>query len=601
MKNLFVGTAVCVFLFASPSLAQTLGHIPEEGEYSKQVSKSKNGNILADTYFIAPLSKNEPLAPKWEGHIELEGKLGTDRDLGEVAVFIPVLQNEDSMLFTDLRFRMDDNDSKEFNIGLGYRKIVGSDLVVGGYAFYDRRRTPNDNSFNQATIGVEALKTDYEARINAYIPESTEEDIGGVGVTRAVATGGNIQLQTFGNGTERALPGFDAELGFKLDLTSNLDLWTYGGGYYFDADDFEKVSGPRVRMELQYNGVPFLGEGSQFTVGLEGQTDDVRGDQAFALGRLRVPFSTFKMRTDNGHRPKLSPIEERMTSRIYRDVDIVAVEAEASDEPILTETASVTLENGAQVSTFTAIDAGDDPAVEIAGAGVNALVVLDGSLGSLTPSGQILVQDGQTIIGGGTSLMATGTNSGARVPVTFAGVRPTIDGGGANRDIVIDGVNDILIQNINLTNTGSRSLLIINGSGNVNLRNINASNNTAVGLVASGVGTVVAASNVNLTNNNIGAGVLSAANLNLSNSIISNSLTGIDTNDFGPGNPTLNLSNTTIENIGNNVLQLSDVNVSGSGNIVNGPVGGVVCSNSGGNTGSISFDNILGGGAGTCP
>ena len=83
----------------------------------------------------------------------MEGKLGTDRDLGEVDLFLPLAQSDRTLLFSDIRARADDEGSHEGNFGLGLRHMHASGWNFGVYGYYDRRRTDLDNYFEQATLG----------------------------------------------------------------------------------------------------------------------------------------------------------------------------------------------------------------------------------------------------------------------------------------------------------------------------------------------------------------------------------------------------------------------------------------------------------------
>lgn len=106
--------------------------------------------------------------PKWQGHIEAEGKWGTERSLGELGLFLPAWQDDDTLVFGNLIGRFDEYGSSEGNFGLGLRRQMNDKWILGGYAFYDRRRTENDNVFHQATIGLEALSENMEIRGNFY-------------------------------------------------------------------------------------------------------------------------------------------------------------------------------------------------------------------------------------------------------------------------------------------------------------------------------------------------------------------------------------------------------------------------------------------------
>lgn len=74
---------------------------------------------------------------KWAPTVELEGRTNSDRSLFSPKILIPLAQDADSMLFTDIRTRLDDNHSEEYNVGLGYRQMHG-DWILGGYTS-DRR------------------------------------------------------------------------------------------------------------------------------------------------------------------------------------------------------------------------------------------------------------------------------------------------------------------------------------------------------------------------------------------------------------------------------------------------------------------------------
>ncbi|TNE33101.1 MAG: hypothetical protein EP349_00225, partial [Alphaproteobacteria bacterium] len=259
--------------------------------------------------------KNRNLyAGKWQPYTEAEGRIGK-RILGETAAVIPLAQDDDTLLFADLRFRFDNRSSQEGNFGIGLRKQFNDQWIGGVYGFYDIRRTQYNNVFHQVTLGAEALTENHEARINFYLPEGGTEAAAAVGAIN----GGQIQVQNF---RERALPGVDAELGMGRAFGDGWSLWGYGGGYYFDASGFQQVAGPRGRVELAKTGLPYISEDARLTLGFEAQRDNVRGGQSFALARLRIPLSSFTDKEKGSARP-LSELDRRMTTRIHRDVDVV--------------------------------------------------------------------------------------------------------------------------------------------------------------------------------------------------------------------------------------------------------------------------------------
>lgn len=257
----------------------------------------------------------------WRPHVDVTGKLGNDKSLGELELFIPVAQNRDRLFFLDMRFQLDDNDETEGNFGFGLRKIIDSTWILGGYAFYDRRESFYDNDFQQVTLGVEALTEVYDARVNAYLAEDKEYLIARQeSVDRVVFSGFNLVHQSGGDAfeiREKPMSGFDAELGWRLPWFDTPEIRGYVGGYHFTASGLEDISGPRGRVEVRVPDI-FGWTGSLFELGGEVRHDDVRDTDYFISARGRIPFGRV---TKPVQQPK--GLSARMTERIQRDPDIV--------------------------------------------------------------------------------------------------------------------------------------------------------------------------------------------------------------------------------------------------------------------------------------
>jgi hypothetical protein len=264
---------------------------------------------------VIALSSSAGADDKWTPQVELEGKTGTSgRDIGVTKMMTPLWQDDDSLLFNDIRYKFDNRDSQEYNLGLGYREKINSDLIIGSYGFFDRMRSDSEHMYSQGTFGIEALTENNDFRANVYIPESTEN--GAPGAAKLIISGVNsISVQ---GGFERALPGADFEIGQKIGLGLG-DLRVYGGGYSFSASGYESVTGPRGRMELKLSeaDIPDMPFGATVTVGAEIQLDDVRGTESFGLLKLTIPL------WESEKKSSLSPIDRRMTTFVNRDVDIV--------------------------------------------------------------------------------------------------------------------------------------------------------------------------------------------------------------------------------------------------------------------------------------
>lgn len=454
------------------------------------------GSVAALALFLPSVSHAQNTqAPKWQGHVEAEGKWGNKRSIGEGGLFIPVWQNEDTLLFTDLRTRFDNNSSNEGNFGLGLRKQINNDWIIGGYGFYDSRKTPSGNHFDQATLGAEAMSENMEFRINGYLPEATKKAAGSVSYTASVS-GSNLQISTYSAPKERALPGVDVEVGRKFDIPGDWTFWAYAGGYHFDAPNYDNVTGPRGRIEVSYDDVPYFGTGSRFTLGVEAQYDSVRDTQEFAIARLRIPFSSFS--NNKKSTPKLDALDKRMTSRIYRDVDIVSGEQAAQLES--TETATATLASGTKVSSFTTIDATDNISADITAAGANKLIILDGSAGTINTATRVLPPAGQTIVGGGTTITVTGSTNGQSAPLTLPGTAATVNGT-ADTMVFLATNDDTVLQNFTISGSGTG--ININTSDGVQLKDLTIQNTTNDSIAVVG-GDNVTISGVNMISPNGG-------------------------------------------------------------------------------------------------
>lgn len=259
----------------------------------------------------------------WYPVIHLTEKSSDDRQLGRFDLMNPLWQSSNSMFFSDIRCTFDDEDSIEGNIGTGFRRIVhgtteSKDWIWGIYGFYDIRKSPNGNKFNQGTLGIELLKTNIELRGNIYIPENKKYVIASKTVNSVSLSGTSIIQHTQSlTAFERALPGYDVEVGYGLDIGKTNKLWIHSGYFNFDHSDSPKIAGHRFRLNYEIND-SFGIDGSQLNIGVEFQHDKIRNNSTFACISLSIPFG--------GHpkyKEKKRNIRNRMMRQIVRDVDVV--------------------------------------------------------------------------------------------------------------------------------------------------------------------------------------------------------------------------------------------------------------------------------------
>lgn len=259
--------------------------------------------------------------PAWRAHVDLQGKLGNDRSLSQAELFLPLAQTRDRLLFLDLRFQLDDSSSNEGSFGLGFRKIINDEWILGGYGFYDLRRSGHGNSFKQVAFGVEALSATHDARINVYLADKEDYLIDKQqSLDQIVYSGAYLVHQTGGPAyetREKSMSGFDAEVGWILPWFTLQEVHGYLGGYHFSAAGMDDMSGPRARLEVRFPGI-FGWRDALFELGGELTHDQVRQTDYFISMRARFPFGTTPLA-----RESLTGLGKRMNERIQRDTDIV--------------------------------------------------------------------------------------------------------------------------------------------------------------------------------------------------------------------------------------------------------------------------------------
>jgi len=489
----------------------------------------------------AAIAQDESSAPppeptKWGPELQLESDIGIGhnaRDIGLPQIMAPLWQNNDSMVFTDLRFRFDNEQSQEYNIGLGYRKEINSDWILGGYGFFDKLDSPDGYLYSQGTLGVEALSINNDARVNVYIPQSTVHGVHGGGQVEIV--GNQIGIAS---SMERALPGEDFELGQKLPFNF-ADVRVYGGGYRYTADNFGIVAGPRGRLELTLNDqyIPQIPWGAEITVGGEIEHDDTRGTQSFALLKLKIPFGGAVHDTT-------STLDQRMNNFIVRDIDVVEKSGNGDSGGLQPVEA-----NGVTLTSVAAASSTNNLATTINAASTNSLILVNGGGGNVATGGTVTLKSGQTVLGSGGTVVLTAANTGTTYNYTYAGAVPTVAGGGSDSIVM---ANNTQFNNLNFTGVLAMN---ISGSHAVTIANVSLASPSA-GLFINGASNV-AISNLTVTNPQYGILLESNnSNISIANTQINNpTIAGIETTSGSINN--LLIANTQVNNATSVAIDMS--------------------------------------------
>lgn len=393
-------------------------------------------------------------AHKWHPHLEVGGKFSNSRNIGETTVFVPLFQNETTLLFGDVRGRFDNNSSEEINVGAGVRKLFNDQFIIGGYGFYDLRNSEYGHQFQQITLGAEVLTEAFELRGNVYLPIGTTEYSSAAGDT--VALSGSSIL--FTEGQERALQGFDAEIGVKVPWTSLTEdgtdaLRLYAGGYHFDDAGVDAISGPRFRAE--YTLADLVTPGSRLSINAEYQHDSPRGSQTFFGAKLRLPLYGTAQPAGT-----LSPLEHRMTDTIQRDVDIVSSVGAYGSTSVGVDAAT-----GRKLSDVKVVEASDETTLRagIEGAEAGDIIFVQGPTGGIDLTSPISLRAGQSV-GSGFNVIHPQT----RRTASFGGALQ-LHGLNADQNMV-HMTSDTSLSGFEIT--GGRHAVFADGADNVHISNL---------------------------------------------------------------------------------------------------------------------------------
>ncbi|MFO0919117.1 MAG: hypothetical protein U0872_12480 [Planctomycetaceae bacterium] len=406
----------------------------------------------------------------WQPYVAAQGLFGNKDTLGMGQLMMPLYQDGQSLVFADIRGRWDDQSNSEGNFGLALRKMIDPSWFIGTYGFYDYRRTSNGNSFNQGSVGIEAMSVRYEARMNGYIPDSSAKHANDLSTTSFTGT------TVFVNGGfERAYYGLDGEVGalFWEEWGGNLELRGFVGGYWFDTGgtNFPSIAGPKGRLELRLYDLPCFGPQSRLTLGVEMQDDNVRDFQVAGLARLEIPLGIF------GGTRSLTRLERRMLDRIVRDNDIVTQARQDSHEVGIDSATGRMLNNVTVVNPATA----DVQGTIAAATNPNSTVIMNGDVNGVSQhytidgvgaNKSLIVNPNQVLRGGG--FLVIGSQTGAQA---VYGTRPTIDNTTTTFDtirLVSDtgvAANQAQIVGLNLTG-GRNGISSYGGSANPALQTL---------------------------------------------------------------------------------------------------------------------------------
>ncbi len=242
-------------------------------------------------------------AQEWAPNLEAFGSYSDQQTIGGFELLAPMLQDERSLTFAELKARVSDRQTQGFNVGVGHRWINPDNTwIVGGFAHYDRRSTRNHNDFDQLTIGLEGLGSRFDARLNYSQPLSDKQRV--AGFAGGIQYSGHRTLTQ--DSYEEPLTAWDGEIGARLPFLDSVEARLYAGAYHLEGDITGSETGWKTRLEVRPR------KSLIFEVGY--RDDDVFGSETtfqvrYAFG---YPF-------ESGTRTQ----RERMIQPTKRDLDVV--------------------------------------------------------------------------------------------------------------------------------------------------------------------------------------------------------------------------------------------------------------------------------------
>lgn len=218
----------------------------------------------------------------------------------------PLYQSTDKIDTFFIQPRVSYQDTEvTYNAGLGYRRLLSNDLLLGINFFGDYQ---DKHHHGRAGIGFEALGQIVEARLNGYF---------GFTPKREVEQGAST------TGFEKAADGTDLELGMPVPYLPWLKI--YGSGFWYNFERFGDKYGWKGRLEARLSDA----------IALEFFTwDDNKGTREYG-GRVRfnllfdkwsdfvnvLKFSATPFPRENLAKKTLIPVERNFNIEVEKWVE----------------------------------------------------------------------------------------------------------------------------------------------------------------------------------------------------------------------------------------------------------------------------------------
>ena len=268
----------------------------------------------------------------WHPNLNFEGRLSEDIFTGRGGIIYPFSQNENSLIYGDLRTMFKSGDVSEYNLGVGYRKIMEErDSIIGTYLFRDFRKEYGLD-WNQWTLGGEYLSDQIDLRLNYYIP-ATDKILADSNINdEIVIAGNNVVYQTsLINEYYEPLTGYDFEIGKRFQLDNDYNIGVYYRYFNFSPKDGKSMQGSGLKIDSKFD----MKKDMEWTIGLDWQDDNIRESNLEATVGISIPLGN----SLSSQVEKEDILIDRMTEPAKRDIDIIV--DSTNEKEVLAETSAV--------------------------------------------------------------------------------------------------------------------------------------------------------------------------------------------------------------------------------------------------------------------
>ncbi|QND67822.1 hypothetical protein HB777_30340 [Mesorhizobium loti] len=447
---------------------------------------------------------------------QIRAIIGADNNGGNAALegFIPLKQTAESVLFLDVRAKHDFKDSFGQDVGLGIRRIVNPDLMIGGYAYLNVENY-NSNQFTSATLGAEAITSHFDAHVNVYLPIKGDSTDHSTSSTLSMVSNQLMEQISVLDHRDYAAWGIEGEIGAQvpINLPDKHSLRLDIGGYHFEDPHGNDHSVTGAKAGFEYTIGDVFGSGTELVLAGEVRNDN-RDDTQFAGSvRLNIPFNpghgsdtTAAISEADPVYPVSEGLRKRVNERVRGDIGVRIQSQELTGGT--TTRIAINAATNAAFGKFYFADGGlagagtqADPTTlddAVTKAGSGGFVVALGGNGNLTTGG-VTLANGQTVIGGGESVTAKLFGGGTST-FNLGGSDGTIQGTNVANPVITLGNGNTLNG---ITVTGGADGILGNNITGATLTNVTVTGAGGNGADFTGTSTGIAGSNFTATGNGL--------------------------------------------------------------------------------------------------